>query len=67
MAFSAIVGQAKVKGIIVAYDKKTVTLYQSGQKVKVPRTSIPSHFKIKGGNEVYALFDGEKIMKKLKK
>lgn len=65
--YSAISGSAKVKGIIVAYDKDTVTLSQKGKKVKVPRKFIPSHFKIKGGNEVYALFSVDEMVKKLKK
>ena len=53
--------------MIVSYNKNTVTLSQNGKKVKVPKKSIPSHFKIKGGNEVYALVSAEEVMKKLKK
>ena len=63
--FSAISGTAKVKGIIVAYDKDTVTLSQKGKRVKVPRKSIPAHFKIKSGHEVYALFTAEEVAKKM--
>ena len=63
--FSAIIGPVKVEGIIVSYDKKTVTLSQGGEKTKVPRKAIPSHFKIQSGNQVYALFDGKDVMKKL--
>ena len=65
--FSAVSGTAKVKGTIVSYNKKTVILSQKGNKVKVPRKSIPSHFKIRGGNEVYALLSAEAVAKKLKK
>ena len=65
--FSAIVGTVKVEGIIVSYDKKTVTLSQGGRKTQVPRKAIPGHFKIQSGNLVYALFDGKDIMKELKK
>ena len=65
--FSAIIGTVKVEGIIVSYDKKTVTLSQGGRKTQVLRKAIPSHFKIQSGNLVYALFDGKDIMKKLKK
>ena len=63
--FSAIISPVRVEGIIVSYDKKTVTLSQGGEKTQVPRKTIPSHFKIKSGNQVYALFDGEDVMKKL--
>lgn len=65
-AFPAIVGNAKLEGIIVSYNKNTVTLSQRGKKVKVPRESIPDFFKIKGGNKVYAVIKAEKLMKKLK-
>ena len=54
-----------MEGIIVSYDKKTVTLSQGGERTQVPRKAIPSHFKIKSGNQVYALFDGKDVMKKL--
>ena len=67
LSFSAIVGTAKVEGIIISYNKHTVTLSQKGKKTKVPRKSIPGFFKIKTGNQVYALFDGPDIMKALKK
>ena len=65
LAFPAIVGWAKVEGIIVSYDKHTVTLSQRGRKTKVPRKSIPHFFKIKTGNKVYALIEGSDIMKQL--
>ena len=64
-AFSAVVGSAKVQGIIVKYDKDTVTLSQRGQKTTVPRKAIPGFFKIQSGNEVYALFEGEDLMEQL--
>ena len=66
-AFSAIVGSVKVEGIIVSYSKHTVTLSQRGKKIEVLRQSIPGHFKIIGGNKVYAIIDGEQLMKELKK
>ena len=66
-AFSAISGSAKIKGTIVSYDKNTVTLSQKGKKIKVPKKSIPPHFKIKGGNEVYSLVSAKEVLKKLKK
>ena len=65
--FSAIVGSAKVEGIIISYNKTTVTLSQKGRRTTVPRTAIPAFFKIKTGNQVYALFDGKEIREALKK
>ena len=64
--FSAIMGSAKVEGIIVSYNKHTVTLSQKGKRVKVPKKAIPSFFKIKTGNKVYAVFDSQEVMAKLK-
>ena len=66
-AFSAIVGSVKVEGTIVSYNKNIVTLSQRGKKIKVLRQSIPRYFKIRSGNEVYAIIDGEQLMKELKK
>ena len=67
LAFSAVYGTAKIKGKIVSYDKNTVTLSQNGKKIKVSKKSIPSSFKIKGGNEVYALISAEEVIKRLQK
>ena len=66
-AFSVIVGSVKVEGTIVSYSKHTVTLSQRGKKIEVLRQSIPGHFKIRGGNKVYAIIDAEQLMKELKK
>ena len=66
-AFSVVVGSVKVEGTIVSYSKHTVTLSQRGKKIEVLRQSIPGHFKIRGGNRVYAIIDGEQLMKELKK
>lgn len=66
-AFSAIVGSVKVEGTIVSYGKHTVTLSQRGKKIEVLRQSIPGHFKIRGGNKVYAIIDAEQLMRELKK
>lgn len=59
-AFSGIVRSSRVEGIIVAYNKSTVTLSQRGKKIKVPRKSIPDFFKIRSGNKVYALLNKKK-------
>ena len=65
--FAAVHGTAKIKGVITSYDKNTVTLSQNGKKVKVHKKSIPPHFKIKGGNEVYALVSAKEVIEKIKK
>ena len=66
-AFSVIVGSVKVEGTIVSYSKHTVTLSQKGKRIEVLRQSIPGHFKIRGGNRVYAIIDSKQLMKELKK
>ena len=65
--FSSAVSRVTVEGVIVAYDKKTVTLSQNGKKVKVSRKSIPDYFKIRSGNKVYAELNPKKAVKKLQK
>ena len=67
LGFSAISGPVRMEGIIISYDKKTVTLSQKGKKIKVPRGAIPKHFKIKGGNQVYAEFNEQELINQLKK
>ena len=67
LGFSAISGPVKMEGIIISYDKKTVTLSQKGKRIKVPRGTIPKHFKIKSGNQVYAEFNEQKLLNQLKK
>ena len=58
--------KAKIAGVIVKYNKKTVTLSQNGKKIKVPRKFIPDYFKIRGGNKVYAVLNAETLLKKMK-
>ncbi len=55
------------EGVIVDYNKKTVTLSQDGKKITVPRKSIPHHFKIKKGTKVYAELNAEEEIKKIQK
>lgn len=57
----------RVEGIIVSYNKDTVTLSQRGKKIKVPKKSIPSFFKIRSGNKVYAIIDRGKLKKDSKR
>ncbi len=63
---SSAVTRVTVEGVIVAYDKKTVTLSQNGKKIKVPKKSIPHYFTIRSGNKVYAELDPKKTVKKIK-
>ncbi len=59
-----------IEGMIISYDKKTVTLLQRGRKIKVPRQSISRNIKLKTGKIVQAKIDSEKLMNdiiKLKK
>ena len=62
---SSAVTRVTVEGVIVAYDKKTVTLSQNGKRIKVPKNSIPHYFKIRSGNKVYAELDSKKLVKKI--
>ena len=62
--FSDVFSNPRVEGIIVSYDKNTVTLSQRGKKIKVPKKSIPGFFKIRSGNKVYAIIDRKKFKKK---
>ena len=64
--FTAVSETATIQGVILEYDKKTVTLLQNGRKIKVPRESIPSHFKIRKGNTVNAIVNSKMILKKMK-
>ena len=62
------VTRVTVEGVIVAYDKETVTLSQkTGKKIKVPRKSVPHYFKIRSGNKVYVEYDPKEILRELRK
>ena len=52
---SAISGDVKIEGIVKGYNEKTVTLFQEGKKVTVPRKTIPSSFKIEKGEKIQAV------------
>ena len=67
VVFSAVSEAATIEGVIVKYDKKTVTLIQNGKKIKLLKKRIPKRFKIKTGNKVYAILNGKKILEKAKK
>lgn len=63
-AFSGIVGDTKITGRVLKYDKHTVTLSQyRDQKVTVPRSSLKKNFKkLKTGIIATAVFSAEDIM-----
>ena len=61
------VSNVTLEGIVVKYDKNTVTLSQKGKHIKVSREAIPKHFKLKTGKKVYAVFNSQEIMKKIRK
>ena len=56
-----------LEGIIVKYDKNTVTLSQRGKRITVSRKNIPKHFKLKTRKKVYAILNSEEVMKEIKK
>ena len=58
-----------VEGRIVGFDRKNVRLAvkPTGEKITVPRKSIPEFFKIKSGRHVYAVLNPKMIMSELKK
>lgn len=61
--YALVAGPVRVQGIIVSYDKKTVTLKQKTGKIKVPREAIPKKFNLKTGKHVYALLKPEYLNK----
>ena len=54
-----------MEGMIISYDKKTVTLSQKGRKFKIPRKSISQDIKLKTGKIVQIKVDSEKLMNKI--
>ena len=67
-AFSGIIGETKITGRVLKYDKKTVTLSQyRNKKVTVPRSSLKKSFKkLKTGIMVTAVFSAEEIMDQIR-
>ena len=63
---AVIVGPVKMRGVIVSYNKKTVTLKSNGRTVIVPRRTISRKYKLKTGKKVYALLEPEDIASLLK-
>ena len=61
--YALVAGPVKIQGIVVSYDKDTVTLKQKNVKIKVPRESIPKKFKLNTGKRVYALLKPEELNK----
>ena len=67
-AFSGIVGDTKITGKVLKYDKKTVTISQyRDKKVTVPRSALKKKFKkLKTGQIVTAVFSAEEIMDQIR-
>ncbi len=55
-----------LEGVIVAYDKKTVTLSHRGKRVKVSRKAIPKGIKLKTGKLVKARMSSKAFIKRLR-
>lgn len=68
-AFAAIIGDVRITGEVVKYDRKTVSLktLRSSKPVIVPRSSIvlQKGVKLKTGNLAMAVFSVEEIIEKL--
>ena len=64
--YALVTGPVKVRGVVVSYTKKTVTLKQKKEKITVPRGAIPKKFKLRTGAKVYALLKLEDLNKGLK-
>ena len=56
-----------VKGYVISFDKKNVTIFSSPENITVPRNSIPKYYKIKGGVYVKAKIKSDFILKEIKK
>ena len=66
LLFSA-VSDLTAEGIVVSYDKKKVVLAQdNGKRIRVNRSSIPKHYKLKTGARVQAILDSKKLLKIIK-
>lgn len=61
-----IVGDVKIEGTVIKYNKKTVTLKTSqGKRIKIPRRAVPRKFKLKTGAEVHAFLSPKVIIRRL--
>lgn len=55
-----------VEGRINSFDKKSVKLYDNqGRVVVVPRNAIPKRFKIKPGEDVFAIIPAKRIAQQI--
>ena len=66
-AFAGIIGETRITGRVLEYNKNTVVLSQYGnRKITVPRRSIEKSFKkIKTGLLVTAVFSADEVMDKI--
>ena len=59
----SVIARAEVTGIIVHFDKESVTLSQRGKQFKIPRKSIPQHIRIRSGKRITVEIDSYKNSK----
>ncbi len=66
-AVAGIIGDLKITGKVLKYNKNTVTLSYAGKKkITVPRSKIDSSVKLKSGKIVTAVYSGEEVMELIK-
>ena len=66
-AFAGIIGDLKVTGKVLKYNKDTVTLsYLGKKKMTVPRSKIDSSVKLKSGKIVTAVFSNQEVIEMIK-
>ena len=65
--FAGIIGDVKIIGKVLKYNKNTVTLsYLGKQKMTVPRSKIDSSVKLKSGKIVTIVYSGDEVMEMIK-
>ena len=65
--YGGILGSTEIRGKIVKYDSKTVTLSLSNnRKITIPKKQLKKSSKLRTGQYVTAVFDSEYIMNQLK-
>ncbi len=62
-SYALTIGPVKVEGVVVNYDNKFVTLQNGEEKIKVPKRTIPTEYKLRTGKKVHALLEVEDLNK----